>query len=95
MLAIEMTRCKTQEMEIERSRRQLEESNEFIKKLQAELESARQIASGVKWELRENEMKSSREAEIVQYKSQITSLEAKLKRVCKADIQELLYFIFI
>lgn len=81
MLSVERARCKTQELEIERRRRQIEESSDFIKKLQTELEDARQTASGVKWELRENEIKSMRDDEVIYYKIQLSGLEAKLKKV--------------
>lgn len=81
MLVIEKNRCQNQEREICRRRAQLEESTLCIKKLQAELENARQISNGVQWELRENEIKSLSESEISQYRTKISGLEAKLKRV--------------
>uniref|UniRef100_A0A915DG23 Uncharacterized protein n=1 Tax=Ditylenchus dipsaci TaxID=166011 RepID=A0A915DG23_9BILA len=80
MLSIEKTRNKTQEREIERRRKQLEESTDFIKKLQADLEDARLTANGVKWQLKENEIKSMTETEIIHYRAQVSGLEAKLKR---------------
>lgn len=95
MLTVERTRCRKQELEIERRRKQIDESNEFIKKLQSELEDARQTASGVKWELRENEIKSIRDEEIVYYKMQLSGLEAKLKKVLIILIMFLNFFLLI
>lgn len=81
MLSVERARCKTQENEIELRRKQIDESNDIIKRLQDELENARQIASGVKWEIRENEIKSKRDDEVIFYKMKLSGLEAKLKEV--------------
>src|SRR4051812_22788898 len=66
------------EREIERRRKQLDDSTDVIRKLQEELEDAKRTASGVKWELRENELKSMSESEVTRCRAQITTLEAKL-----------------
>ncbi|KAI1725392.1 hypothetical protein DdX_02050 [Ditylenchus destructor] len=58
MLLIERSRSKTQEREIDRRRKQLEESTDLIRKLQTDLDESRRVASGVKWELRENEIRA-------------------------------------
>jgi len=72
MLSIEQARSKTQEREIDRRRKQLEEITELIQRLQSELEDTRRVASGVKWELRENELRSLNEAEIIHYRWALT-----------------------
>uniref|UniRef100_A0A915DEF5 Uncharacterized protein n=1 Tax=Ditylenchus dipsaci TaxID=166011 RepID=A0A915DEF5_9BILA len=68
MLSIEKTRNKTQEREIERRH----------------LEDARLTANGVKWQLKENEIKSMTETEIIHYRAQVSGLEAKLKRLTRS-----------
>lgn len=62
--------------------KQLSEAKELTQKLRTEVEDLKKTLNSAQWEAKERELRASFENELIQSRSRITGLEAKLIKAC-------------